>query len=235
MDMKIRGKVALVTGAGQGMGKGIGMALAEEGVHVCVNDVVKEKALAAVEEISAKGVDTLALPGDVASYPDVKACVEKALQKFGRIDILVNCAGIGDSGKFIDTREQEWQKVLGVCLMGTIYFTKEVLPGMMEKKWGRIINIVSDAGRIGEPGLVVYSAAKAGIIGFSKALAKEVGKYSITVNCVSPGATLTDHIQEIYEKMKAQMGEEKFAERQKKVLKRYPLSLHSPSRIPQKK
>ncbi|MEW5945198.1 MAG: glucose 1-dehydrogenase [bacterium] len=223
MDLQIEGKWALITGAGQGMGRGIALALAAEGANVVINDIVPERAERTAEEVKKAGADSFAAPYDVSKYAEVKKMSAEISDRSVAIDILINCAGTGDETRFHESSEEDWVRVLGVCLMGTIYCARELMGGMMEKKWGRIVNIVSDAGRIGEPGLVVYSGAKAGIIGFTKALAKELGKYNITVNCISPGATLTDYIKEMYEKMKEKMGGEKFEQRQKKVLKKYPL------------
>ncbi|MBI2889701.1 MAG: SDR family oxidoreductase [Nitrospirae bacterium] len=223
MDLGLKDRVALVTGAGQGMGRGIALALAREGCHVAINDLRGEAAHTVSAEVSGLGRGSLALCADVSEETQVSAMFKTLNERLPPLDILVNCAGIGDSGPFAKSQSSDWNRVLGVCLYGTLHSTRAALPRMIERGFGRIISIVSDAGRVGEPGLVVYSAAKAGIIGFTKALAREVGRHGIHVNCVSPGATMTDHIQELYARMKQQMGEAAFEERQKKVLKRYPI------------
>lgn len=223
MDLGLKDKVALVTGAGQGMGRGIALALAAEGCNIIVNDLNAEAATKVTTEVAAMGRHSLAIKSDVSNWTDVQHMFANLSKHYEALDILINCAGIGDSSSFEESTREDWDKVLGVCLYGTLHCTREAIPGMIKRKRGKIVSIVSDAGRVGEPGLVVYSAAKAGIIAFSKALAKELGPHNINVNCVSPGATMTDHIREMHAKMKAEMGEKAFADRQRKVLKKYPL------------
>lgn len=223
MDLGLKDRVALVTGAGQGMGRGIALALAAEGCHVIVNDLDLDSATKVTKEVAAVGRRSLALKADVSNWTDVQHMFANLYKHYDALDILINCAGIGDSSPFQESTRADWDRVLGVCLYGTLHCTREAIPNMIQRKHGKIVSIVSDAGRVGEPGLVIYSAAKAGIIAFSKALAKELGRDNITVNCVSPGATMTDHIRDMHEKMKKEMGEKAFAERQRKVLKKYPL------------
>ena len=221
MELGLEGKVSLVTGAGQGMGRGIAIELAKEGCNVIINDIIKENAEKVSAEIERLGRMSLPYKADVSKEEEVVEMVKTALQKFEHIDILVNCAGIGDTNLFQNSTKSEWDRVLGVCLYGTLLCTRSVINSMIQRNYGKIINIVSDAGRVGESGLAVYSAAKAGIIGFSKALAKEVGKYKININCVSPGATKTDHIIQMWKTMEEKMGKQSFEERQKKVLSKY--------------
>lgn len=223
MDLGLTDKIALVTGAGQGMGRGIALALANEGCHVLINDLNIEAARKVSGEVEAVGRRSSAYQADVSNSEHVSRMFGAILKDYPVLDILVNGAGIGDSTPFAESTREEWDRVLGVCLHGTLNCTREALPGMIARNSGKIVSIVSDAGRIGEPGLAIYSAAKAGIIGFSKAMAKEVGRHHINVNCVSPGATLTDHIREMYNTMKAKLGDAAFDERQRKVLRKYPL------------
>lgn len=223
MELGLKGKIAVVTGAGQGMGRGIALCLAGEGADVAILDLAADKASAVVHEVEKAGRRAAAATADVSKPDDVVAAFRRVRETFPRIDILVNCAGIGDGVPFSQSSKADWDRSIGVCLYGTMLCTRQVIEGMIAQKGGRVVSILSDAGRVGEPHLPAYSAAKAGVGAFSKALAKEVGRYGITVNCVSPGATMTDHIKERNEAFIREKGREAFEQRQKKVLKLYPL------------
>ncbi len=155
---------------------------------------------------------------------------KRVMEEFGRVDILINNAGRGvnwEGGRtprpFVETEKQDWDYTVNLCLYGVFNCTKAVLPDMISKKYGKIVNMISDAGRIGEPFLAAYSAAKGGVIAFQKALAKEVGRYNINVNGVSAGATDTERILQAREKMKAKLGEEEYKKRHEAMLKGYPM------------
>ncbi|HEY5582057.1 MAG TPA: SDR family NAD(P)-dependent oxidoreductase [Rhodoferax sp.] len=197
MKFGLDGKVALVTGGGQGVGRQICIDLAAEGAQVIVNDLVAERAQAVADEIQKSGGRALAAPADITSFDEVEAMVEKAASHFGAsVSVLVNNAGIiperrekgGRTPAFLDMPMADWQKIINLNLYGTMHCCRAVLPGMVKQKSGRIINIISEAGRIGEANMAVYSGAKAAIAGFGKALAKEHGKHAITVNSVALGA-----------------------------------------------
>ena len=199
MDLGLKGKVAIVTGAGQGVGEGIAMTLAKEGAKVVVNDFFQERADRVAKDIVAAGGEAIALQADVSDFDSVTQMVKKAMDKFGRIDILVNNAGVpaplpeGDSPSSMDNTFDKvdralWKRYVDVNIYGVMNCTRAVLDGMISQKYGKIINIISDAGRIGEPRQAAYSASKAGVMGFSKALTKEVGKHCINVNCLALGA-----------------------------------------------
>jgi 3-oxoacyl-[acyl-carrier protein] reductase len=183
----LAGRRALVTGAGQGVGLGIARALGEAGAVVVVNDVVAERAGAVVDELRAAGAKAEALPFDVTDWGQVSSAVDG----FGGVDILVNNAGnAGTDGSmlpegFLDSDPAEWGHFFGVNLFGVMHCTRAVLPAMIEAEWGRIVTIVSDAGRYGTSKVAPYAAAKAGAAGFSRSIAREMGRYMITVNCVS--------------------------------------------------
>ena len=211
MDLGLAGKVVLVTGAGRGIGRAIALTLAEEGAQVVVNDYYQERADAVAQEIAtapalqAPPAEAAGLQADVTDAEAVRAMVSAALERFGRIDILVNNAGIpattgldaqgGAFGPlFAKTGPEEWRRTMDVITLGVLNCSQAVLPHMIERGGGVILNIVSDAGRVGEPRLVAYSMAKAGVIGFAKALAKEEGRNGIRVNCVSPATTETEAI-----------------------------------------
>ena len=196
--MDFEGKVAIVTGAGQGIGKEIATKLAQQGANVALVDLNPETANDVAREIKELGRKAIAIKADVSSSTQVNQMVEQVLSNFGTIDILVNNAGFVSSqpAPFTQETEEYWDKVIAVCLKGVILCSRAVLDAMMAKKGGNIVNIGSDAGRVGQPGQAVYSGAKGGVIAFTKALAKEVARYAIRVNCVSPGATNTPAFQQ---------------------------------------
>lgn len=185
--MRLRGKVALVTGAGSGIGKGVALMFAREGADVAVNDLNVEAAAATAEEVRLLGVKSLPVQADVASPTETQNMVAKAVAELGRIDILVNNAGFGDYKPFIEITEEAWDRMLSVHLKGNFNCTKAVLGDMMARGSGAIVNISSLAGTTGTPFHVHYSAAKGGILGLTKALAKEVARNGIRVNAVAPG------------------------------------------------
>jgi NAD(P)-dependent dehydrogenase (short-subunit alcohol dehydrogenase family) len=202
MDLGISGRVALVTGAGRGIGAEIGRTLAAEGVRVAVNDLFQERADESAEEMRRAGAEAIGVAFDVTDFAAVEAGVRRVLDEFGQVDILVNNAGIpaatandalpSAGGLFGGTDREQWDRTMGLITYGVLNCARAVIGPMTEKRWGRIVSVISDAGRVGEPRLVAYSMAKAGVVGFTKALAKEAGRNCITVNCVSPATTVTD-------------------------------------------
>jgi NAD(P)-dependent dehydrogenase (short-subunit alcohol dehydrogenase family) len=190
--VRLGNKVALVTGAGAGIGKQIALTLAEEGADIVVNDISLVTASKTCDEITALGRKALPVEADVSDYNQVEAMVEKAVRTFGRIDILVNNAGKTDSsGKPEDLKLEDWNRMLAVTLTGVFICSQLVGREMIKRKSGKIINIASTAGLIALPDSCDYTAAKHGVVGLTKALAIEWGKYGISVNCVAPGSTLT--------------------------------------------
>jgi len=196
---KLENKAILVTGGSRGIGEAIVYALAEEGADIGVNYVTsKESAERICENIHKKnGVRAIALKADVSKPDEVLAMVSTMLQEFGKIDVLVNNAGILIQGKLVDTSLEDWNTMIAIDLTSIFLCTKAVLPSMLKRKEGRIINISSQLGQIGAPGLVAYSAAKGGVIAFTKALAREVAKDGILVNSVAPGPIETDMVADI--------------------------------------
>jgi 2-hydroxycyclohexanecarboxyl-CoA dehydrogenase len=180
----LSGKVALVTGAAQGIGRGIAAALAAQRAAVVLADVQQEAAEAAAAAI---GGGAWATPVDVTDRAQVFACVERVRARHGRIDILVNNAGWDKVAPFLQSDEADWDRVIRINLYGPLYFLKAVLPVMVAQGGGRVVNIASDAGRVGSSGEAVYSATKGGLIALSKTLAREMARYGITVNAVCPG------------------------------------------------
>lgn len=191
--MKLQGKVALITGASRGIGRAIALALAAEGARIAVNYVHRADAADAVQAaINAQGQEALAVQADVALAAEVERMVTQVLNRFGRLDILVNNATIHRGRLVHKLPEADWDAVIDSCLKGAYHCCQHVVPHMTAQRSGRIINISSAVGLIGWPGDTAYGAAKAGLIGFTRSLAKEVARYGITANVVVPGYIRTD-------------------------------------------
>lgn len=180
--MRLEGRIALVTGGASGIGAATCRRLAGEGARVAVTDMNA----AGAGEVAAE-VNGMPYEMDVRDGARIAAAVKAAEEELGPIDILVNNAGYDEFGFFVNTDEAMWDRVLGVNLRGVIAVTHAVLPGMQERRRGRIVNVASEAGRVGSSGSGVYSAAKAGVIGFTKAVAREAARYGVTCNAVAPG------------------------------------------------
>ena len=186
--MNISTRVAIVTGSGRGIGRVIALKLAESGVRVVLNDVGDVKPVEAVaKEIKTMGVECLQVMADVSSSADVTRLVDETMSAYKRVDILVNNAGIARDQLILRMSEEDWDKVLAVDLKSVFLCTKAVLRPMAKQRWGRVINISSIVGIIGNKGQANYAAAKAGVIGFTRAVAKEVASHGVTVNAVAPG------------------------------------------------
>jgi 3-oxoacyl-[acyl-carrier protein] reductase len=199
-------RIAIVTGSGRGIGRVIALKLAEVGATVVVNDVGDAKPLEAVaEEIRAMGRQSLPILADVTSSSDVAKLVEETIASYGKIDILVNNAGIARDQLLLRMSEEDWDRVLAVDLKSVFLCTKAVLKHMVKQRWGRIISIASIVGIVGNPGQANYAAAKAGIIGFTRTIAKEVASRSITVNAIAPGFIDTEMTQRLKEEWKQEI------------------------------
>jgi 3-oxoacyl-[acyl-carrier protein] reductase len=196
--MTLEGQVAIVTGASRGIGRAIALALAAEGARVVVNYTQSATAAQALTaEISANGGEAIALQADVAQADQVEDLVKQTLDHFGRIDILVNNAGITRDTLLLRMKLEDWQAVIDLNLTGVFLCTRAVSKVMLKQRSGRVINIASVAGQMGNPGQANYSAAKAGVIGFTKTVAKELASRGVTVNAVAPGfitTDMTDHL-----------------------------------------
>jgi 2-hydroxycyclohexanecarboxyl-CoA dehydrogenase len=195
--MDLKGKVAIVTGAGGGIGRGIAVKFATLGANVGVADIKQDGARDTVSLVEKAGTKGLAMNTDITSPTQVQAMVKKTLETFGQVDILVNNAGWDKIEPFVKNSPELWDRVIAINLKGPIHCTRAVLDPMMERKYGKIISISSDAGRVGSTGEAVYSACKGGIIAFTKTMAREMARYQINVNCVCPGATDTPLLAEI--------------------------------------
>ena len=198
--MKLEGRTALVTGASRGIGRAIALALAEEGADVAINYVSNEAAAAAVvEEVQARGRQGMLARADVGDFPDTYAMAHSVIREFGHIDILVNNAGVTSDKTFVNMDHSTWRKVLAINLDGVFNCTKVCIDQMVEQNYGRVVNITSVIGQIGNFGQANYAASKAGVAAMTKTLAKELASKGITVNAVAPGFIETEMVSSIPE------------------------------------
>jgi 3-oxoacyl-[acyl-carrier protein] reductase len=207
--MKLKGQVALVTGGAQGIGKSICIELAKEGADIIVSDINLEAATATAQELEKLGVKASPLKMNVASSPEVDAAIKRAAADYGKIDILINNAGITRDGLIMRMKEEDWDLVLNVNLKSIFNTTKAVSSIMMKQRSGRIVNIASIVGEMGNAGQANYSASKGGAIALTKTSARELASRGITVNAIAPGFIDTDMTkklpEEVKDKLKAQI------------------------------
>lgn len=194
MDLQLTGKTALITGSGRGIGYACALAMAKEGARVVVTDINQQAVKTATNSLKEAGHTVIGIVADVCIQEQVQSLIDHAIGKFGSIDILVNNAGFTRDKYLTKMPEEDWDAVVDTILKGAYHCTKAALPTMMEKQWGRIINIASRA-HLGNPGQTNYSAAKAGLLGFTRSLAYEQGKFNITANAIAPGFVETDLIK----------------------------------------
>jgi 2-hydroxycyclohexanecarboxyl-CoA dehydrogenase len=197
--MELMGRVAFVTGAGRGIGRAIALRLAEHGDAVAIGDIRSGDADETVTAIEERGGRAIAVSLDVTDSGSVANAVEETLGLLGPVEILVNNAGWDEMHPFLETDEPFWDRVIDVNFKGCVRMTKATLPGMLERKWGRIVNIGSDAGRVGSSFESVYSGAKGAVIAFTKTIAREVARSGVTANTVCPGPTDTPMLAEVAE------------------------------------
>lgn len=194
MDLRLTGKIALVTGGARDVGKEIALALASEGAAVALNYRTSgEEAEAVVKEITAKGGKAKAYAADVADYGAVKTMVDAVATDFGGLNILINNAGLALRRRFVETKPDEWKRQIDTCLYGAIHCCHAAAPHLEGAKDGRIVAIIGDSSRVGESGLSIVAAARAGVIGLMKSLAREFGRSGTTANVVSLGLVETAH------------------------------------------
>jgi 2-hydroxycyclohexanecarboxyl-CoA dehydrogenase len=193
----VTARVAFVTGAGRGIGRAIALRLARDGLAIGVTDLDGPEAAAVAEKVTAAGGRAVSGVADVTDMGAMRAALAAVESTLGPVDVLVNNAGWERLALFIETEPEFWDRLIAVNLKGVLNTTRVALDGMIARRGGRIINIASDAGRVGSTGESVYSACKAGVIGFTKALAREVARHDITVNAVAPGVTDTRLLAEV--------------------------------------
>ena len=187
-DQELAGRVALITGAGRGVGRGIALELAARGAAVAINDINAERAEEAVAAVRDAGGTARAAVGDITDEQSVRDIVAQA-RELGSLDVLVNNAGIPPQGMgmstFVEESTQSWRQFVDINVYGVAYLTRAVLPAMIEQGWGRVITIVSDSARVGDPGLAMYAASKAAAAALMRSIAGEVGRYGVTCNAIS--------------------------------------------------
>lgn len=202
-SLELEGKVSLVTGASRGIGRAIALKLSSLGAKVAVNDISKEAGASnVVNTIISQGGEAMAVEADVRDSQAVKAMVQEVTDRWDKIDILVNNAGINRDTLLLRMSDEAWDDVIDTNLRGTYTCTKFALRSMMKQRWGRIISIASIAGIIGNVGQTNYAASKAGIIAFTKSIAREVGSLNITANAIAPGFILTDMTEKLPQERK---------------------------------
>lgn len=199
--MLLKGKVALVTGGGRGIGKTIALALAKEGAKIIVNDYVEENAKKVAEEIISSGGQAESVQADISNYEEANNMMKNILKE-QPVDILINNAGITRDTLLVRMKEEDWDRVINVNLKGVFNCTQAVAKSMMKQRSGRIVNISSVIGLIGNEGQANYAASKAGIIGFSKTVARELATRGVTVNIIAPGYIKTDMTEQISDEAK---------------------------------
>jgi 3-oxoacyl-[acyl-carrier protein] reductase len=193
----LKNKNALITGAGKGIGKAIALALAKEGINVILVARTQDEIDSVAAKVRSLRVKALAITADVADINSVNSAVSKALAEFGTIDILINNAGIAAFGKFLELEPTDWERIIQVNLMGTYYVTRAVLPNMIERQTGDIINISSTAGLSGNALTSAYSASKFAVLGLTESLMQEVRKHNIRVTALTPSTVATDMAKEL--------------------------------------
>jgi NAD(P)-dependent dehydrogenase (short-subunit alcohol dehydrogenase family) len=188
---KLEDKVAIVTGAGRGIGESIAVAMAEQGARIAVVEVSDQRCKETADKITEMGGKAIYLKADVSVWTEVEKAVAAVIDRFGCVDILVNNAGIGQVENFLDGDRKRWQRIIAVDLMGVAFFSRAVLDDMIKRKAGKIVNISSNAGIFPCARQVIYSAAKGGVVSFTRSLASEMAPYHINVNAICPGSVET--------------------------------------------
>ena len=222
MNYGLEGKTALVVGGATGIGYAAASLMGREGMQVAVADINADAARLGAERLRAAGIKAAGIRADVTNPEDVFAMVAQTEAELGPVDVLLNSAAVLDDKLFLESSPQDWDRMLKVCLYGPMNVLHAVLPGMVQRRHGRVICMASDSARVGQARLSYYAAAKAGVIALVKSVAQEIGPNGVTLNIVSPGATNTEMRQQREEGLKASMGEEKYARRVQTVLRMYP-------------
>ena len=225
MDLNLAGKTAIVTGGGSNIGRAIALAFAREKSNVMIADIDEAQGQKVAKEAVALGGKALAIKTDVTSYDSVTAMVKRTIEEFGKLDVLVNNVGWTLDRLFVEKPRSEWEKEVSINFWGVVNCTRAVLDHMIGRKYGKIISIGSDAGRMGEYREAVYAACKGGVIAMSKSLARELGRYGININVVCPGVTVPENPEHAGElsMWKGPMAQVFTTEVQEKAAKAYPL------------
>lgn len=200
--MTLKGKTAVVTGAASGIGRATAEAFAHAGAHVLLADINDELGEAVAAALQAQGCGVDYFHVDITNADSIEAFRQAALAKRGKVDIVANVAGWGKTEPFVENKPEFWRKLIDLNFLGTVMVSRAFVEGMMERRSGRIVCVASDAGRVGSLGETVYSGTKGGVIAFAKALAREMARYDVTVNCVCPGPTDTPLMAAVPDKIR---------------------------------
>ena len=223
VDFGIQGQTALIVGGARGIGFAAAETLAREGAHVAIADIDGVAAVKSAERLAqACGTRVTGFQADVTDMGQVERLIADVEAAVGALSILINSAAVLDDKLFLDSDPDDWRRVIDVCLYGPMNVIHTALPGMTRRRYGRIVCLASDAARMGQARLSYYAAAKGGVVALAKSIAQEVGPTGVTLNIVSPGATNTELRNAREAKMRAEMGEERYARRQNTVLRMYP-------------
>ncbi len=224
MDLDLKGKTVLITGSGSGMGRHMAVGFAKEGAKIAVNDINREAVVETVKMVAHAGGAAHDATADITDLGAVTVMVAATESMLGGIDILVNNAALlTEHTLYLETDPDACAREIAVILNGTMHCSRAVLPGMIERTYGKIVNIATDAARVGQEHEVNYSAAKGGVIAFTKSLAKEVGRHNVNVNVVSPGATNSPMRIGLQEGLRKKLGDEAWKAREAKVMRLYPM------------
>lgn len=223
MKLEFEGKVALLVGAARGIGFAAAKEVSEAGAKVAIADIDGDAAQSAAGGLGGESAGAIGLRADISDLDSVEAMVSETANKLGPPDIVVVTAAVVDDKLFIESGPEDWQRMMNICLYGPMNVLSAVLPGMIERQYGRVVCLATDSARVGQARLSYYAAAKAGVIALVKSVAQEVGRNGITLNVLSPGATNTELRQAREAAMRAEMGEEKYAARVQKVVRMYPV------------
>lgn len=223
MELKFEGKVAIVTGGARGIGYAAATLFAQGGAKVALVDVNGERAEQSARELAQQsGREVIGVRTDVSREEDVGEMAAEVSRRLGAPDIFVSSAAVLDDKLFLESTPADWHHMIDICLYGPMLCMRALLPGMVVRRYGRIVCLASDSARLGQARLSYYAAAKAGVVALAKSVAQEVGKSGVTLNIVSPGATNTELRQEREDRMRGEMGEEKYQRRVQNVLRFYP-------------
>ena len=224
MDVGLAGRCAVITGGARGIGFATARALAAEGAKIALVDIDEDGIEAGARRLADEcGAAAIAAVADISSPRAVAEMVEKVSAALGAPDILVNSAAVLDNKTFVESAPGDWERMLAVCLKGPMNVMHALLPSMIERVFGRMVFLASDAARVGQARLSYYAAAKGGVVALVKSVAQEVGQHGITMNVVSPGATNTELRQAREIEIRNAMGDEKYADYTRKVVRRYPM------------
>lgn len=221
MNRDLNDRTVLITGGARGIGFATARMMAARGARLALADIDGQATLDAAGKLGA--ADVIGLQTDISRPDQVDAMAAEAERALGPIDIFVNSAAVLDDKLFLESTPSDWQRMLSICLYGPMHCLHRLLPGMVARRWGRVVCLASDASRVGQARLSYYAAAKAGVIALVKSVAQEVGGEGVTLNVVSPGATNTPLRMEREARLRDQMGQERYERRVKNVLRMYPL------------